>query len=40
MITQRKRGEFGSGCFRSIHLSLRLRAGSDAYPGGDVLCFK
>src|SRR5215467_1413131 len=33
IITQRERGDIGSVCFRSIRLSPRLHAGSDAYPG-------
>src|SRR5262249_18058178 len=33
IITRRRRGDIGSVRFRSIPLSLRLRAGSDAYPG-------
>src|SRR5262245_4404313 len=33
IITRRRRGEFGGGCFRSICLSPRLHAGSGAYPG-------
>jgi len=33
IITQRKRGYFWDACFRSICLSPRLHAGSDAYPG-------
>jgi hypothetical protein len=32
-IIQRKRGDVGSVRFRSMRLSPRLRAGSDAYPG-------
>src|SRR5262249_28577771 len=33
IITDRKRGDIESVCFRSIGLLPRLHAGSDAYPG-------
>ena len=44
IIAERKRGDFGDASFRSIRLSPRLHAGSDAYPavfrGGLYDCYR